>query len=384
MATLSGIFNMVESTLNSATIFELTALPAQYGDCLWLEYGLESSPNRILVDCGTADTWTILRQKIEALPRGNRNFDLLVITHIDADHIGGALQLLQSRKALGIGFGEIWFNGRKHLSDDILGPKEGDALTQELESADLAPLWNKSAGRGALSITDDGALPSFTFAGMKLTLLSPGIKQLQQLASVWPETIRDAGLTGENRTISLADDMPADTLGNLQILDLARTHSAADKSPANGSSIAFLAEYDSRSILFAADAFASVLLTTLDRLKESRSPLSLDISLCKLPHHGSKANVTEKLIAALNCRHYLFSTSGERFHHPHKICVARVITRSDSPTLYFNYRSEYSAAWDSVALMKNHDYKIAFLGEKNYKVSLYDIVPLREQATTVN
>jgi len=377
---LSGISSMETTTQNSAKIFELTALPAQYGDCLWLEYGLARAPNKILVDCGTAGTWKTLEKKIEALPAGSRNFDLLVITHIDADHIGGALQLLRSRKTLGIKFGEIWFNGRKHLLDDMLGPKEGDALTQELESADLAPLWNRSANYGPLSITDKGALPSFTFAGMKLTLLSPGIKQLQQLAAVWPETVRDAGLTGKNRETPLVDDTPADTLGNLQIRELARTPSAADTSPANGSSIAFLAEYDSGSILFAADAFASVLLAALTRLEETRSPLPLDISLCKLPHHGSKANVTENLIAALNCTHYLFSTNGERFHHPHRIGVARVISRSNGPTLYFNYRSEYSEVWDSVALMRKHGYKITFLEENDYKVSIYDIVLTRGSA----
>lgn len=364
--------------MKSKTIFELTALPAQYGDCLWLEYGPASVPHRILVDCGTAGTWKILKEKIETLPAGSRNFDLLVITHIDADHIGGALQLLQSRHSLGIKFGEIWFNGRRHLPDDILGPKEGDALTEELEAADLAPLWNKSVDNGAVSINRDGPLPEFTFSGMKLTLLSPGLEQLQRLAAVWPEVIRDAGLSEENRTPGYTDDMPADTLGDLRISDLAGTYSAADRSPANGSSIAFLAEFKSGSILFAADAFASVLLKTLARLKETRRLSVLDITLCKLPHHGSKANVTEKLIAALNCRHYLFSTNGERFHHPDKICVARVITKSDSPTLYFNYRSEYSAAWDTIALMRDHDYNVTFLEERNYKISLHDIVPMQD------
>lgn len=375
---------MAEPTLKSTTIFELAALPAEYGDCLWLEYGPRSAPHRMLVDCGTAGTWKILKEKIETLPADSRNFDLLVITHIDADHIGGALQLLQARQSLGISFGEIWFNGRRHLPDDILGPKEGDALTAELESPDLAPLWNKSARNEALSITREGPLPEFIFAGMKLTLLSPGLEQLHRLAAVWPEIIRDAGLIEETRTPGLTDDMPADTLGDLQISDLAGTYSAVDRSPANGSSIAFLAEFDSRSILFAADAFASVLLKSLVQLKETRELSGLDITLCKLPHHGSKANVTEKLVAALNCRHYLFSTNGERFHHPDKICVARVITKSDNPTLYFNYRSEHSASWAATALMRDHGYKVTFLEETNYKISLYDIVPMHDQAAIVN
>lgn len=373
--TPNGTFEVTEEIeLAGKNTFELTTLPARYGDCLWLEYGPPDNANRILVDCGTADTWSILKEKIKALPPGQRKFDLLVITHIDADHIGGALPLLQARKTLGIEFSEIWFNGRKHLPDDTLGSKDGDALTKELESEDLIRIWNKSAGFSAVAVENGDVLPEFRLAGMTLTLLSPGIEQLRHLAAVWPQTIREAGL-GENEIPAPPiGEMPADTLGELPLMDLASTYTKPDRSAANGSSIAFLVEYDSKSILFAADAFAEILLKSIRRLKAYRSATNLEITLCKLPHHGSKANVTEDLVSELHCRHYLISTNGERFHHPDKIGIARVIMRAECPTLYFNYRSEYSVFWDAADLKQRYRYNVTFLQNSGHKLSLYDIL----------
>jgi glyoxylase-like metal-dependent hydrolase (beta-lactamase superfamily II) len=37
-----------------------------------------------------------------------------VVSHIDADHIGGVIELLEDT-ALGVSFGDIWFNGYRHL-----------------------------------------------------------------------------------------------------------------------------------------------------------------------------------------------------------------------------------------------------------------------------
>ena len=55
----------------------------------------------------------------------------LVITHIDFDHIGGVLSLLQD-KDLGVTFHDIWFNGWRHLPGsgfEEFGPVQGEKLT---------------------------------------------------------------------------------------------------------------------------------------------------------------------------------------------------------------------------------------------------------------
>ena len=52
-----------------APFFDIEMLPAQHGDCLWIEYGDTSATHRWLVDCGTQPTAAELRRRVESLPK---------------------------------------------------------------------------------------------------------------------------------------------------------------------------------------------------------------------------------------------------------------------------------------------------------------------------
>ena len=43
-------------------MLRIEMLPAENGDCLWIEYGEENSPHRILIDGGTHGTYELLRR----------------------------------------------------------------------------------------------------------------------------------------------------------------------------------------------------------------------------------------------------------------------------------------------------------------------------------
>jgi glyoxylase-like metal-dependent hydrolase (beta-lactamase superfamily II) len=80
--------------------FTIEMLPARQGDALWIEYGDSAHPRRALIDAGTPETWDVVRPKIEQLAPAERRFELLVVSHIDLDHIGGVLPLLAAAKDL--------------------------------------------------------------------------------------------------------------------------------------------------------------------------------------------------------------------------------------------------------------------------------------------
>src|SRR5688500_10108771 len=106
-------------------------LPAGHGDSLWIEYGDPQRPTRILIDGGTAQTFKALHARLAALPPDDRRFELFVVTHVDADHIEGAVKLLHDT-SLGVQFDDIWFNGWAQLeaaTADTLGGVQGEMLT---------------------------------------------------------------------------------------------------------------------------------------------------------------------------------------------------------------------------------------------------------------
>jgi hypothetical protein len=324
-------------------MFDIEMLPAEYGDCLVVTYGTEKQPRRILIDGGTPGTFPRLKQYIEALPRKQRHFELLIVTHIDADHIGGVLPLLRASE-LEVSFGDIWFNAWHHLvppQKGFLGPAQGDLLGNLLsQRADLP--WNERFKGGTVVVPNSGALPEHTLeGGMRLTLLSPRWEELAALNDKWSDQAFKAGrVPGDVSMLGGGlDESMLELLGPAsQLTRLVAQRFFPDEAPANGSSIAVLAEYKGKRALLAADAFAPVLLEGVHRLPDFDTTLEVDAF--KLPHHGSKANINDELLRAVPSRRYLVSTSGQRFKHPDEPAMARVLKHGGTgSTIFFNYDS---------------------------------------------
>src|SRR5688572_9297922 len=104
-------------------MFQVSMLPATFGDSFWITYASAGKKRRILIDGGTAGTRDHLQDLILALPENERRIELVVVSHIDNDHIAGILTMLQ-KKEMNVEIGDFWFNGRKHLPSDLLGSKQ--------------------------------------------------------------------------------------------------------------------------------------------------------------------------------------------------------------------------------------------------------------------
>lgn len=338
-------------------------IQAGHGDCIWVEYGTGlDTLHRILIDGGTAGTFKQLKKRIQKLNPDNRHFDLLVITHIDADHIAGVLKLLEE-DSLGVTFGDIWYNGYKHLSDlESLGVKQAELLSDYLEKSSVN--WNQAFdGKSVCIDKENKFLPKLLQGGMKLTLLSPSRKELIDLKPKWKNEAEKAGLFPDKRLEDKEDlDMSPsrlEALGGVILPDidsLAESSFDPDSSLANGSSIAFLAEYDGKKILFSGDAHATVLLKSIKAYLPDCQPLYLD--LFKIPHHGSDGNISKELLERIRCSNYLISTNGAYFKHPDKITIARIIKYGgNKPDIYFNYLSKHNDIWQNSTLQAKYHYQ---------------------------
>jgi len=131
-----------------------------------------------------------------------------------------------------------------------------------------------------------------------------------------------------------------------------------DGSEANGSSIAVLLGYEGHRILLAADAHPGVLASAIKRLNGEQR---LKLTACKIPHHGSKFNVSRELLDRIDCDTYIFSTNGAHFKHPDRGGVARVIKwGGESPNLLFNYETPFTEIWKPKFLKERFHYNAAF------------------------
>src|SRR5688572_9844739 len=84
-------------------MFTLEALDANHGDCIFLHFGTRQNPEFMIIDGGPGRAGsvfaTVVRPRLEemaanlnvALPLDVR---LVMVSHIDDDHIGGVLKLM--------------------------------------------------------------------------------------------------------------------------------------------------------------------------------------------------------------------------------------------------------------------------------------------------
>ena len=188
----------------------------------------------------------------------------------------------------------------------------------------------------------------------RITLLSPTPEALANLRRVWEKTLRSA-LDGEREEAEEIGERPSD-LNDLETL--ARTDTSPDKSIPNASSIAFILEHRSVRCLFAADASPRILGAALTAFGNSRDGQAQSMDLVKLPHHGSKANVTSKLLALCPAAHYAVSTDGSARGHPHDIALARAVLCNSgfARSLCFNYATVSNQRWSNQPLTARYNF----------------------------
>lgn len=311
-------------------VFALEAVRAEAGDCLLLHYGDDDDRRLILVDGGPSrDVYERLRGRLDAL-RGELGFDdageplpidLLMVSHIDDDHIDGILhltrQLLDEGNDPSYTIKTMWHNSFNDLIGD--GAEElgtaardgveaasagGDLFDQDLVAPDTA-LIVASVDQGR-ELRDNARLlgldppllaaraderPRNFGAGLRLRLVGPLRAQLEALQAEWERRLR--------------------TLAQQGRLPSVEATAFADRSAANLASIVVLAERGGKTMLLTGDARADFLRDSLRAQGLLGDGRSLHVDVFKLPHHGSSRNVEVETFRDVTADHYVFSGDGK-------------------------------------------------------------------------
>lgn len=344
-------------------------LPAKHGDALLVEYG-EERTRRMLIDGGPLGAYPAVEKRLSKIPPGDQSVELLVVTHVDTDHIEGIIRLMaMPEQKWPIQVEEIWFNGWRHIEEARdLGGREGEFMSALIHHR-ANERWNTKFKRKAVR---SGALERdevLLGGGMKLTLLSPDAEALAALLKNWSKNTTDWEIdpgdleAAWEQLVAQTKFHPGAelTLGPEDLTaKLRKLLKGTDPSKANGSSIAFIAEFAGKSCMFLGDAHMRVVCKSLKRLGYSKTrPVKVDA--VKVSHHGSKNNITQEFLELVDAKHWLFSSNGDQHDHPDKEAVEAVIKGAISaPTLWFNYRSAFNKKWEKGAQQPGARYRAKY------------------------
>ena len=351
-------------------IFSLDIRRARKGDCLLLHFGSAASPGLVMIDGGPKSVYSPHLKPRLLEVREARGLDahsplpvdLLMVSHVDDDHIQGILDLTRElREAPGVPFVRIrrlWHNsfdeiigkdpkeltgkvaaqfGSASLTGDLPDDATVDADTDEDEEvvvstikvlASIAqghglrldaealniPLNPEFDGKLILAAKGEVALTkglTFTVAGP----MQPELQALQEKHDEWLKELKAKGTT------------PAEALA-----------AYVDKSVPNLSSVVVLARAGGKTMLLTGDARGDKILEGLELAGELKTGQTLHVDLLKVPHHGSSNNLARAFFERITADHYVFSGNGEHGNPEREALKMLFDARGTAPfAIHFTY-----------------------------------------------
>jgi beta-lactamase superfamily II metal-dependent hydrolase len=377
--------------------------PALEGDSFLISCG-ENKKTNILIDGGMISTYrNYIRPKLLEIASKGEAIDLLIVTHIDADHIAGILEFIKENGTENnpkiIPIKEIWHNSYRHIQfrakgnkqvfppeEEILRslirrgiPRTNERLEQLIsieQGSSLASLilkggfpWNKAFDGQA--ILGDRS-PSYDLSNdIKIKILSPYKIDLETLEKFWFDKLNNMRYGFKFAENEIFDDAfefllvqergrPTKTkeiAKDLEILKLANGIFTEDTRVTNRSSIAIIIEHMDLKLLFLGDAIPSVIKQSLRMLGYDNG--QSDFSVVKVAHHGSEFNTDLELLELTKASNYIISSNGAH-GHPDLETIARIIVanKMNHKKLLFNYPIPLPDSLLNLDFMSEHNYQI--------------------------
>ena len=334
-------------------IFSLEVRRARKGDCLLLHFGSNDDPGLIMIDGGPKSVYKPhLKPRLEQIrtARGLSNqdslpVDLLMVSHVDDDHIQGILDLTKEmieaqdeRKPQLLRVLSFWHNSFDDIIDTkpeeltaafrsqfgaaaVSGELPADAtievdddaaeLTEEIVVDNLKVLASIEQGYrlrtdaekldfprnpefdGKLIIATKGTESIDMGRGLTFTVAGPMKPEVEALRKKHDEWLRKLEEKGKSPPEALA--------------------AYVDKSVPNLSSLVLLAEAGGKRMLLTGDARGDKIIEGLQLvgLLGPGDASTMHVHLLKVPHHGSSNNLERDFFERITADHYVFSGNGE-------------------------------------------------------------------------
>jgi len=287
----------------------------------------------ILIDGGANNLYT---RELNKLKKTVSKLDLVILTHLDNDHIIGLRDLLdydikniQKKNTYSPLIKEVWFNAFKDSSNI------GDAKFKNPIKQIKANIKNQIKFRELMSYANDKIKyqdyisidlikkPITVNDDVKLFLLSPNDDKLRNLYFEYEEELRKTKISDF--------DTAKDKNKTIENLSLEPFNKNDDTSVANGSSIAFILCYGNKKFLFLADAHIHLITESLKNIKNKYFPKEnkLKFEFIKLSHHGSRNNIESKFLNLVETNNYVILTNSKgKNRHPDKETLSKILVHN--------------------------------------------------------
>lgn len=318
---------------------ELYFLPAMHGDAFFLHCHKGDEEGWIIVDGGTNGNakFNPFVKEIEKLP----SRDLMVLTHIDDDHLGGIRSYVKKhQKDSPFPIRKLWVNCARQI--DFIDTNTLSA-SHASNLADVLGQINDIQWKDY--ITEDYKDHEIKFAD--IIVLNPEKGMLERFIPFYEQ---EAGKKkpAEEKTLTARTDNRQKEDYEIELCDLAKREkispSETDFSAfKNMVSISFVIECDGMKGLMLGDSFPEQIVGALERKGYSKEN-KLKLDYVKVAHHGSRNNISNELLDMIDCTHFLIPTNGGASScHPDREAMANILchdgrNKESTVHLYFNYR----------------------------------------------
>lgn len=364
-------------------MLKIRMYPAGNGDA----FLISAAGSNVLVDGGYAQTFDdhVSRDLCDLSRRGER-LDLLMASHIDADHISGLIRLLSvngsSAAPQVVPIDGVWHNSLRSLtakSDAEIDPSDRDILNAIRQRGHPAPAVHAEGSAAEISTRQGSSLASLIHGGGyewnlgdgtasialdrtevlhvpggSVRVIGPSQERLNALLKWWKGRLRQMGYTGPAGAGDVIDDAfefmcehAPETASPRPIpLSAGRKLLAEvyepDASITNGSSIAAIVELGGARVLMLADAWAEDAVQSLRTLQSQGCSMMFDA--IKVSHHGSLRNTSPELLQLVDSPTYMVSSNGTGHGHPDFEVLAAIVDRpaAFSRKVYLNYATPAS------------------------------------------
>lgn len=362
-------------------------LPANSGDCFLIEFNNDEC---ILIDTGFKETYyKYLKPLLISLKNKGKKISLLVITHIDKDHIGGAKKLIEENGDYNtpnmIKIENIWFNGfknlifRKKLSNTLDKKQLNkmriikahnqmnyiDEIHNKVSANDLKAfesICNELHYPINRQFNDNTVIQSknIKIGNVCIDVLSPNQLKIEKYTEYLEKQLeslfgKDYQINKNEEFITFFETLMLNEEENIQTTEAIFSENEKDISDwlkighknkkysiVNDVSIGILIKFNGIKMLFTGDSY-------FEKMNISEQLLRVDV--LKVPHHGSYWNNCE-IMKNVIANNYIISTDGKKYGHPDKNILANIIINNKrEKNLIFNYEI------NSLEILKNEKQK---------------------------